>query len=333
LTTCSGTIVLWGLAEDPPLAALRAALERRGTSYRFLDQRSALTTRLGLSVGAAVDGMITCPDQRICLGDVSALYVRPHDSRRLARVADRPEDAEAHALDLDDALYGWAELTRALVVNRPSAMASNTSKPYQAQIIRASGLATPETIITTDPAAARAFWQRHGAVIYKSVSGVRSIVAKLNDGHATRLDDVAWCPTQFQRWIPGIDYRVHVIDADVFASRIESDADDYRYAARHGHQLAITAAELPPGIAAACIRLTRALGLAISGIDLRRDPDDVWWCFEANPSPGFSFYEEITGQPIADALAALLERGPPASDLGPAHADLDVRPAAYGSHR
>jgi glutathione synthase/RimK-type ligase-like ATP-grasp enzyme len=51
-----------------------------------------------------------------------------------------------------------------------------------------------------------------------------------------------------------------------------------------------------------------SLGLVLSGIDLRRTPDDEYYCFEINPSPGFIFYERNTGQPISEAVARLLRR-------------------------
>jgi hypothetical protein len=49
----------------------------------------------------------------------------------------------------------------------------------------------------------------------------------------------------------------------------------------------------------------RPLGYVIAGIDLRCE-DDAWYCFEANPSPSFTYYEQRTGQPIAAAVAELL---------------------------
>jgi D-alanine-D-alanine ligase-like ATP-grasp enzyme len=48
------------------------------------------------------------------------------------------------------------------------------------------------------------------------------------------------------------------------------------------------------------------LGLLVAGIDMRCCADGRWVCFEVNPSPGFSFYEAATGQPIAAAIADLL---------------------------
>ena len=109
----------------------------------------------------------------------------------------------------------------------------------------------PSTLITTDPDAARRFWTDSGAVIYKSTSGVRSVVARLGDAHVERLDDVIWCPTQFQRYVPGRDHRVHVVGDDVFACEVISEADDYRYAARHGAPPALRACTLPVDVAGA----------------------------------------------------------------------------------
>jgi len=45
----------------------------------------------------------------------------------------------------------------------------------------------------------------------------------------------------------------------------------------------------------------------LSGVDLRRTPDDQYYCFEINPSPGFIFYERAAGQPISEAVAPLVK--------------------------
>ena len=55
-----------------------------------------------------------------------------------------------------------------------------------------------------------------------------------------------------------------------------------------------------------CVGLATALELPFCGIDLCHRPDDSWLCYEVNPSPGYSWYEEATGLPISDALVAWL---------------------------
>ena len=44
-------------------------------------------------------------------------------------------------------------------------MASNGSKPFQLELIRRQGFSVPETLVTTDPEEARAFFERHGRII------------------------------------------------------------------------------------------------------------------------------------------------------------------------
>ena len=203
-------------------------------------------------------------------------------------------------------LTSWVELTPALVINPPTAMATNNSKPYQAAWIRSFGLDVPDTLITTDPSAALAFWQRHDQVIYKSVSGIRSIVSRLGAQHKERLERVAYCPTQFQQYIPGIDYRAHVVDDEVFACQIVSEADDYRYGTRLEASVSIEPCDLPEEITNRCKALAASMQLIVAGLDLRCTPEGQWYCFEVNPSPGFTYFQEETNQPIDEAIARLL---------------------------
>jgi glutathione synthase/RimK-type ligase-like ATP-grasp enzyme len=206
-------------------------------------------------------------------------------------------------------LITLAALLPALVVNRPAAGWTNLAKPYQLQAIARAGFAVPDTLVTTTPDAARDFVARHGRVVYKSISGLRSIIATLDarDGATeARLAGVRTGPVQLQQWIAGRDHRVHVVRDRWFATAIDCAAADYRYAARDGIPLAMTPATIPARLGARLVELTRAMDLVLSGIDLRRTADGEWFCFEVNPSPGFTFYADATGQPIADAIAAVL---------------------------
>jgi glutathione synthase/RimK-type ligase-like ATP-grasp enzyme len=185
-------------------------------------------------------------------------------------------------------------------------MASNDSKPYQSQLIRSAGFSVPETLVTTDPDAARAFWRRHGDVIYKSVSSIRSIVTRLTLEHIERMRDVRWCPTQLQAYVHGQDYRVHVVGQRLFATAITSSADDYRYASRQGAEVALRTVSLPDDVAERCLALSKVLELPLAGVDLRRADNGDWYCFEVNPSPCFTYYEHHTHQPMAEAVAHYL---------------------------
>jgi hypothetical protein len=301
-------ILLWGIATDGPLAAVHTALLGLGARCSFLDQQSLLQSRIELVVDGGVGGEIATPDWSADLTSFTAVYLRPYDARRIPALEGlKPGDKKLQrALGFEDALMCWMEMTPAMVVSRPSAMASNNSKPYQLELIHAAGFDVPETLVTTDPPAAVEFWERHRAAIYKSVSGVRSIVTRLGAEHRERLRDVAHCPTQFQQYVDGADYRIHVVGDEIFGCEICSDADDYRYPQRQDAEVRVRACEVPAELADRCRRLSAALNLPVAGLDLRRTASGQWFCFEVNPSPGFSFYEEATGQPISEAIARLL---------------------------
>jgi glutathione synthase/RimK-type ligase-like ATP-grasp enzyme len=301
-------ILVWGISRDRPFTLVRDALVRSGAAPFVLDQMDAPSTDIALEVGPGVAGVIRVGEKRRELAAISAVYVRCYDSRTLAFEPDAgsADSVRRHALDLDETMTAWLDVTPAFVVNRFSAMASNSSKPYQLALIRANGFATPDTLLATDPIAVSRFREQHGEIIYKSISGVRSIVSRFTAEHEERLADLRWCPTQFQQYIRGHDYRVHIVGDEVFACEIVSDADDYRYGGRQGIEPELRAYTLPAECAERCRALARSLDLPVAGIDLRCTPEGEWYCFEVNPSPAFSYYEAATRQPIADAIASLL---------------------------
>lgn len=299
-------IVVWGPPREGTLQAVRDALARRRAPFAFVNQADVLDQAVRIAVGDCLQASIELPDGGLDLQGVDAVYVRPYSSADAPAVTAHGPDSAAlrYAWRVDEMLNAWADVTPALVLNRPSAMLSNNSKPYQAESARRAGFKVPETLITTDPEAVREFAAHHGAIVYKSISSVRSIVTRLRPEDIARLDDVQWCPTQFQARVPGTDFRVHVVGACVFACEIESDADDYRYGGYVPRPC-----DLPADIAVRCVQLAADLGLELTGIDLRRTPDGAWYCFEANPSPAFVCFGEQHAGIVADAVAAHLLAG------------------------
>jgi glutathione synthase/RimK-type ligase-like ATP-grasp enzyme len=211
---------------------------------------------------------------------------------------------------LHDALFHWYEVAPARVVNRAEDQGSNSSKPYQGQLITQYGFKVPETLVTNQPDLVRDFVAEHGQVIYKSMSGIRSIVQVMTDEDMARLDLIRWCPVQFQAFVPGTNVRVHTVGAEgggqVFATSAASDVTDYRYARAQNGETVLAAVQLADDLAERCLALAAGLGLPFAGIDLKITPDGQVYCFEVNPSPAYSYYELNTGQPIARAVARYL---------------------------
>lgn len=291
-------IVLFGPAGDEVISFLVLRLLSLDEPFELIDPHQINTGQLDVSWHPTSGGALQHGSRRLALDSVRSIYLREFTTY------DNPRP------ELTSALLALTEHIDVLVLNRASGSSSNASKPYQARWIEEHGFRSPPTLLTTDAEAARAFYDEHaGRVIHKSVSGLRSIVVQTSDADLQRIELVHNCPTQFQALVPGTDVRVHVVGDRVFATEIRTTAIDYRYSAAQGAERHMRDYELPDDIAERCIRLSRALGMGLTGIDLRRDPDGSWWCFEVNPSPGFTFYQAFTGQPIGQAVVELLRRG------------------------
>jgi glutathione synthase/RimK-type ligase-like ATP-grasp enzyme len=264
---------------------------------------------------AGPDGYIAGSDWRLELDELTGVYARflgPEGRTPPPGVA--PADVPTMYFEYDSGLTALLEDLPCAVVNRLAGAMSNNSKPYQALLVRECGLLTPPTLVTNDPEAALRFYDEcRGEVIYKSLSGIRSIVRRVEADQLARLPLLRHGPAQFQAFIPGENVRVHTVGDELFATRVHSDAVDYRYASRDGHSVEMEPATLPPAIAESCIRLARRLDLLLAGIDLKEDPDGNYYCFEINPCPGFLYYEQYTGQPISTALANLLHTPGPSA--------------------
>lgn len=275
----------------------------------MLDSRAVLDCELTLAVSDDVEGVLRLGADELRLEQITSVYLRATSFRQFPDLvpggATSPE--WQHGAAVEEMLGSWLEITPALVINRLSDMAPNTSKPYQCEQIRQAGFAVPETLLTTDVAAARQFVDRHGGrVIFKPISATTSVVSRVDDEALQRLGDIDCCPVQFQEQIVGVDYRIHVVGDKVFACRIESDADDYRHPERQGAQTRLFSTQPPADLAVRCRALARHLHLPVTGIDLRLTPEGTWYCFEANPNPAFEFYERVTADPIGEAIADML---------------------------
>ena len=302
-------ILLCGIPTESPLEMVAQELRNLSVPFVWFNQRLFAAADITFEISAdQVLGQLALEGRSYRLEEFSGVYTRLMDDRLLPELRNEPVHSPLRrsCRALHDTLMHWCEVAPGRVVNRNGPMASNFSKPYQAQLIREQGFAVPETLITNDPELVREFHRRHQRVIYKSISGIRSIVKVLENADFERLDHIRWCPIQFQAFIEGINVRVHTVAQEVFATEICSDVTDYRYAHRQGGQAQLRAIELASALSERCLMLSQALHLPFAGIDLKITPAGEVFCFEVNPSPAFSFFETSTGQPIARAIARYL---------------------------
>jgi glutathione synthase/RimK-type ligase-like ATP-grasp enzyme len=295
-------IFLWGLLQDPTTRSVHECLSRIGARVAFVNHADIARTTIRFTSDRADSYRLTCGDASYELAEMSAAYLRPYDHRDYAGYV-KPTDngPTIGSAELVHHLIGaWAESTTALVINRPSAEASNHSKLLQATYIRASGFSVPRSLVTNEPERAQEFQARHGRVIYKSMSSVRSVVRELDRGALDVIGRMG--PVLFQERVLGTNVRVHVVGDEAIACAIETDGVDYRYA----NTTHMKRVGLPPDISERCVTLAKRLGLVVAGLDLIVTASAEWHCLEVNPNPAFSVFEGDGAQDIARRVAEIL---------------------------
>ncbi len=295
------------IGSDSPCELLVQSLRHQGVQPLWLrPETEALQLPRHAMAGGRLTGSFAHGGRSQALEAVQGIYLRPFG---------RPgSGSQASALQQQLWCQAWAELGELFpgtVVNRVSAMGSNASKPYQLRLLAGLGFAVPPSLVSNDPAEVLAFEAEQGPLIYKSASGVRSIVRELDDEARSRLDRLRHCPTLFQKRLRGSNVRVHVVGQEVHATEIDADVVDYRYASRQGGDAHLRPTTLEPRTRERCLRASQVLGLPFVGLDLMLADDGLTYCFEANPSPGYSFFEDATGQDISGSLARLLRGAEP----------------------
>lgn len=266
--------------------------------------------------GRDVEGLrLSLPNGRqVDLADVGAVWYR--------RI--RPLGLHSDLVDETARLFAWSEANEALLglwyslecfwMNRPTADEVSQRKIRQLQVARRLELSIPETLVTNDPAAARDFIQTHGPgnVIRKAFRNIAQApreTAVLKEEDLALIESVRYAPVIFQRFVPAdLDLRVTVVGDEIFAASVRSQPEyraDYRLGLGSANVIPY---ELPHDVAAKLSELMKVFEINYGAIDLRVTPEGEHVFLEVNPAGEYLFISQRTGQPIAAAIAALLER-------------------------
>jgi hypothetical protein len=177
------------------------------------------------------------------------------------------------------------------------------------------GFEIPETFIFGDAASAERVVEPDGEWISKGCSGVRTKSVAVDTSLVTAFDRLALCPSLFQRRVRGVDVRVHVAGNQTIGLEIESEATDYRYAWEQNFENSYREREVPRDIHFLCVEYCNKSDLLFSGIDFKiEDGTGRWVVLEANPMPGYDFFDrKIDGKISAAVLRVLQGEHLPAS--------------------
>ena len=301
--------------EDVHAQAVLAALARDGADAAVIDLRAfPRDAALTLGFGGEDDARtLTVGGQTHDLRTVRAVWWRRPQPYGVDPAITDPAAHNFVVHECHEAVEGLWRSLDATWINDPARDDAAARKVWQLDVARACGLAIPRTLVTNDPARARAFAEGLGVerTIYKAFQGSEDAWREtrlLKPGELDQIDLVRHAPVIFQEYVPAdADLRVTVVGDRIFPAAIRSREGAYAVDFRMDMAGArIEPCALPAPVETGLRRLMARLGLVYGAIDLRRTPDGAHVFLEINPAGQWLFVEDQTGQPIARALADAL---------------------------
>ncbi|MGH3794036.1 MAG: ATP-grasp ribosomal peptide maturase [Pseudonocardiaceae bacterium] len=260
-------------------------------------------------------GQLRTARRRLDLSAVSGIYYR------------RPTNFQFHP-DLSENERRWAVIQARMGLggllatlepwlNHPHQIGYAEYKPVQLHTAVSCGLPVPRTLITNEPATARAFVTDAGPAVYKPFSGsgvfdedgFRQVFCTPIGPEQCDDRNISRTMHLFQQWIPkDYEVRLTVVDGQFFAARIdgESEAAQVDWRSDYG-ALSYEKIETPKVVRSRVSTLLGRLGLRFGALDFVVAPDGEWWFLEINPNGQWAWIEDETGMPISCALADALE--------------------------
>jgi glutathione synthase/RimK-type ligase-like ATP-grasp enzyme len=309
---------------DPTADIVVRELRRRGTPFvRFNTDEYPAYIRGRVSVeSGGIRRLIAWDnrDQALDLGSVTSVWYR----RPLPPVVPAKLEPALHKFATDECLDFIRGLWYSLEcqwVSHPDSIKRAEHKVYQLFMAHRLGLPIPRTLVSNDPDAIREFESTCSkGVIAKAVfmgfidNPPRNIfTSPITSGDLQDDDSLRVAPVIFQEKVKKeCDIRVTVIGEEVFATQIKTNLPESMpdWRASDPSSLIHSRHVLPSEIEGQCRQLLKVLGLSFGAIDLAIDLDGSYIFFEINPNGQWAWLEPLTGYPLTQSLANLLEGKP-----------------------
>ncbi|MSP03421.1 MAG: hypothetical protein EXR07_20625 [Acetobacteraceae bacterium] len=308
---------------DPHADQVIGDLQRRGAPFFRLNTDDFHTDYRVTADGA--DGSFTFDDQwgrslRFPNETRSVWYRKPIDPAAPPSVG----DIAARAVILQETREFLTYLstgTRIPWINNPHANIAAAREFPQIGLARSLGLRVPRTLVTNDPAQARAFHDAlDGRLLCKSMKAVgyeegdgfhpmfsRKVTPEEFERHAEQL---SFCPSLLQEYIDKAhELRITVIGGAIFCCRIDSQAvrgaeTDWRRV--DPFQVPHEIVPLDTAVGSALITMLERYGLSFGTFDMIVTPAGEYVFLELNPNGQWLWIESITGARMSEAMAGLL---------------------------
>jgi hypothetical protein len=291
------------------------AATRRGVPlYRYNTEDYPSSIGLSFDPERAEAATLTTRDGDVALGRARGIWLRRPRWPEIAREVADPLDRMFARQEAVAAMGGVWRVLADKCVSAPDAMQAARWKVPQLAVAAALKLPVPATLVTSDPAAARAFVGA-GPTVLKAVAQARvQTAAEERVGRTVAIDAtfdaeaVRPAPVLLQRRIDKVaDIRITAVGPHLFPVRItvpEGAPIDFRET--DPGQCGFEVIDLPDGLAAALHRYLQHWPLRFGAFDLAEDRDGQLWFLECNPAGQWGWLEQPTGLDITGAVLDLL---------------------------
>ena len=255
-------------------------------------------------------------DRSIAIGRARGIWLRRPQWPVVAAGVTDPLDRQLAVRESVAAAGGLWRLLEHRCVSSADALQAARWKLPQLHLAARLGFNVPETIVTTNLAAAQRFAAAGPTVIKAVQDAYVRVGTTLMNGVTERarpdaLDGVELAPVMLQREVAKVaDYRVTVVGRQVFAGKITTPVGsplDVR--ATDPAECEITEIGLPTPVHDACLAFVEAADLRFAAFDLAETADGAMWFFECNANGQWGWIELATGAPMTNALVELLISG------------------------
>lgn len=297
-------VLVLGSASDAHTAHIHRSLSNSGAEVYYWDAHH-FPTQMQLSwQPQSGEGSIGLPTgQRLYLSEIQSIYWR-----QLSDVF-VPDwgDVCQHHIAVNDSMglmRTWLQVDSIRWINSWKAFQFHKEKPLQLATVNHQGIKIPATLVSNCPIQIQHFAERYKKLIFKPVyGGAHTKIVTDEHLQSDRLSKVLkLSPVTIQEYIPGTNIRSYVIGKIVYSAEICADSLDFRA----DPSAELIAHSLPESVYQQCLAIACSLFLEWTAIDWRLTPDGQYIFLEANPSPMFIHFEQVTGFPITQQLVNLL---------------------------
>ncbi len=313
-------ILILSEPDDGTVRYVLPYLERRGATVLWWDP-ATFPARSTATVRFSADGhsrLLRVDEDLYDLGDVTAVWERRPGTPVIPSQVSDPGHRRHAAWTCGDFVTGLVESLRARKLpGTRGAVRLADNKLVNLARAAELGFVVPETTVTNDPAELIPAWERaRGRLIGKTalpygfqIDGEDHglFTSPIHRRHLAGRHRLRYEPMILQPNLEkAVELRVTVVGDRVFAAEIDSQSSratrqDWRH--YDDQTVKYTTHDMPAREQARCVELVRSFELNYGALDFIVTPEGQYVFLEINPSGQWGWIEELTGLPIAEAIA------------------------------